>query len=156
MKTRNKWALVLLVLAVVACVGWFAVSLTFTSELSYSASLDVILYGREDVEKIFGAARATVHRLGYKTTHLTLRSDHSDLSLKATHEDGAVVEIRVYSEADGPPRILIQVTDKVEDPSLQDVSGMLDDVSGMLDGLAPSFDRAQRILEATTARLDSQ
>ena len=113
MKTRNRWTLVLLVLVVVACVGWFVGS--FTTKVSAVVTYDIILHGDRNLEQIFSAASATVHRLGYKTADGTSSFssyDKSSMSLKARHEDGTQVEIHVYSKTDAPPHLRIRVAER--------------------------------------------
>ena len=146
MKTRNRWMLVLLVLVVAACVGWFVAS--FTTKGSHSATIEVFLYRDQNVEQIFSAASATVNRFGYKTSDGTSSfstDDKSNMSLKAKHEDGIVVEIYVDSKTDARTRLRIRLTEKRDDFSLYDV----------IDVTAPLRERASRILEAITASLES-
>lgn len=146
MKTRNRWTLVVLVLVVVACVGWFVVSFTTTG--SDVVTLEVFPYRDQNVEQVFSVASATVNRLGYKTADGTSSfssDDKSSMSLKAKHENGTVVEIYVDSKTDAQTRLRIRLTEKRDDLSRHDV----------IDGLSPLSERASRILEAITASLES-
>lgn len=157
MKTRNRWKLVLLVLVVVACVAWFVASFTFTVNLSYAATTEVLLYGDQDVEQIFSAASATVHRLGYKTTNAGYSFSSDDMSgriLKAKHEDGIVVEINVEPQKDAPTRLRILLTEKRGRFWLDDlIDGTAPDDS--MDAIDPLRKRVLRIREAITVRLES-
>ena len=146
MKTRNRWTLVLLVLVVVACVGWFVAS--FTTKVSAVVITDVILHCDRNVEQIFSAASATVHRLGYKTpdgTSSFSSNDKSSMSLKAKHEDGTEVEIYVESKTDAPPHLRILLAEQRESSPPHN----------LIHALNPLAERASRILEAITSSLES-
>ena len=161
----------MLVLVVVVCVGWFAVSFTTkgshaatievslfgNQKVSHAAAIEVFLRGDQNVEQIFSAASATVHRLGYKTTNFTYSlsgDDKSSRSLKAKHEDGIVVEINVDSKKDGSTHLRIRLTEKGEGFSLHDLidGTALHDV---MDATVPLMERVSRILKATVASLES-
>ena len=160
MKTRNKWTIVFLVLIVVAFVGWFVGSFTFTKSLSRTIALEVFLYDDQDVEQILSAASATVHRLGYKTTstnftYSSTSDDKSSMGLKAQHEDGTVVEIRVDAKTDGRPRLWINLTQNLEVSSRDDDANIGTALEEFVDGLDALPERASRILEAIKASLES-
>ena len=154
MKTRNRWTLVLWVLVVVACVGWFVGSFTtsFTSKVSAVVTYDIILHGDRNLEQIFSAASATVHRLGYKTADGTSSFssyDKSSMSLKARHEDGTEVEIHVYSKTDAPPHLRIRVAERRVDYLPHKLT---DPRNPLAERVA---ERASRILEAITSSRES-
>ena len=155
MKTRNRWTLVVLVLVVVASVGWFVVS--FTAKGSQAVTIEVFLYRDQNVEQIFSAASATVNRLGYKIADGTSSfssDDKSSMSLKAKHENGTEVEIYVDSKMDVATYLRIRLTQKREDFELHDVihGTALHDLMDATDTLS---ERASRILKAITASLES-